>query len=223
MRRFGIGKQHVLFHAVIALLVVTGCKKKEGVSIETLTDVPQLLSVDRGSVSRYVSGYGIALGSGAQLNFEVSIDAKNSTRVQAGQFAEASLIPISESISCRVTRVVRQVNQETGQALAWLKPENPAEIPSGEFVAARIKTDSRRDVVLVPKKAVLIRDGNTWLIQKKTKAQGNSDFLPVQVQLGVESGDQVEVVSGIEASDEIVTQGGMGLLSPSFRQKGSSD
>jgi hypothetical protein len=198
---------------------VSGCHKASDFSVSSVTDSPVIHSIRLGDLAQFTEGYGISIGSGPSQEFEVNIEAKRSHEVKVGQMAEVRSIAASEAIRCQVTRVLRNVSQETNQALAWLKPLRETDIPAGEFIFTQIKSDLKKRVLVVPKTAVLVRDSGTWVI----KADPSKKYVAVPIQLGIESGDHVEVTAGVKEADLIVQQGGIGFLSPSFSQKGSSD
>src|SRR4051812_23510896 len=117
------------------VLFLSGCLGQKNFSISPLEDEPKLNEVKKANIPQKVTGFGISFGTGPQQVFEVNIEAGKSHSVNPGQSAQTFAIASSESVSCRVTRVLKNASQETGQSLAWLKADqNHAErIPSGEF------------------------------------------------------------------------------------------
>lgn len=203
---------------LLLFLLLLACRKDSSQTIPVLADETQVEKAKIGEIAQQTMGFGIAIGSGRSQVFEVNIDSKSSERVRVGQKANVYLIPSSEVIPCRITRVAQHISRETGQSLAWLKSETDRFVPSGEFVSAKIITGLKQNILIIPKSSVLVRDGSTWAIHKKGEAKE-----PIQIALGEESEDWVEVKTGLKESDQVVLQGGIGLLSPSFLQKGGGD
>jgi membrane fusion protein (multidrug efflux system) len=79
----------------------------------------------------------------------------------------------------------------------------------GMFVEVRLATEVRPEAVVIPEEAVLPLRGSTfvWVVSPENTADR------VEVELGVRRPGEVEVVSGIEAGQQIVT-GGQALLFP---------
>ena len=72
----------------------------------------------------------------------------------------------------------------------------------GGFVRVAIQTDVRPDAILVPKRAVLERDGKTFVF---LAANGVARRVPVQ--LGYEEDGNIEILQGISAGDRVVVAG----------------
>ena len=61
----------------------------------------------------------------------------------------------------------------------------------------------KRDVVAIPREAVIPGADGARVV----KVLGDGRFQPVPVTLGMQSGERVEVLSGLEAGEEIVASG----------------
>jgi Cu(I)/Ag(I) efflux system membrane fusion protein len=73
----------------------------------------------------------------------------------------------------------------------------------GMLVETEIHTSARKNVLRIPREA-LIRTGEG---DRVIVARGNGRFQPVSVTTGIESGDYMEVLSGLEEGQEVVVSG----------------
>ena len=126
--------------------------------------------------------------------------------VQLGQEATVKLSSLPDrEFRGRVTYVYPNVDEKTRTARVRLEFENPGYfLKPGMFVSAELTSELEPDAVLVPDSAVL-RSGekNTVFV-----ALPGGKFDPRTVMLGLEAeADQIEVVSGLQAGERVVTSG----------------
>jgi membrane fusion protein (multidrug efflux system) len=87
-------------------------------------------------------------------------------------------------------------------------PNPGRELKAGMFIEARLATDVRPEAVIIPEDAVLPLQGATfvWIVTSEGTATRR------QVELGVRTPGFVEVLSGVEAGEQVVV-GGLERLS----------
>lgn len=195
-----------------AFLLLSACKKGP-TDVPDVEDHPAVGAVQVKDIPDVIPAYGIV--EGARL--VVSIEAEDSPRVREGQRAWAFVLPSTAPIACRVTRSLRDVSAETNQSLAWLEPLSGRPLPANSFVSASVEVARRPHALTVPREAVMIRDGRTVVMRRVKGAEGKVSYEPVAVTMGVESGGDVEILSGLTPGEELVTSGGIGLLFPEFK------
>jgi RND family efflux transporter MFP subunit len=126
--------------------------------------------------------------------------------VQLGQEAvvKAAAFPDRE-FRGRVTFIYPTVDQKTRTARVRLEFENPGYfLKPGMFVSAQIQAELADSAVLVPDSAVLRSGAKSTVFV----ARGDGKFEAREVALGVESSDDmVQVISGLNAGERIVTSG----------------
>ena len=88
-------------------------------------------------------------------------------------------------------------------------PNSPEILKAGMFVKGRIITGQRRGVIQIPKTALLSWDvgakkGEVFTVQK-------DQALRKTIQTGSVSGDWVEVVSGLQTGEPVITRGGFNV------------
>jgi multidrug efflux pump subunit AcrA (membrane-fusion protein) len=202
-------------HLWLIVLLLAGCSHKAA-EIPDMTDAAVVEPVAVKNLAETVPAYGI-VSAGA---LEVNIEAEDSSRVQPGQKALAWIGSGPNPIDCQVTSILRNVNTVTGQAIAWLKPVSSVPLPTQEFVSADITIGVHHQALSVPREAVLIKDGKTFLIQEQKGEDGKVKYLPVEVKLGMSSNKDTEILSGLKVGDSIVAKAGIGYLFPNFKQSG---
>ncbi|MBI1356327.1 MAG: efflux RND transporter periplasmic adaptor subunit [Acidobacteria bacterium] len=143
------------------------------------------------------------LASFDPLYADVFVSELDSRRVRENQSAEILLEGAEEPVIGRVERVSPVVDNQTGtvKVTVRLHATNPAYRP-GAFVRVRIQTDTREETTLIPKRAVIERDGETFVFVKDGETARRQ-----AVELGYEDGDAVEVRSGVSAGDQIIVAG----------------
>jgi RND family efflux transporter MFP subunit len=83
----------------------------------------------------------------------------------------------------------------------------------GAFIRVDIRTDSKSDAILIPKRAIIEEDGQNYVyIVNQDTAKRN------KVQLGYQSEGAVEIRSGVDAGQKIVIAG-QGALKEGSRIK----
>lgn len=101
-----------------------------------------------------------------------------------------------------ITYIYPQIDPQTRTLKARLEFDNPGEaLKPGMYADVTIMGAEKQNVLSIPR-AALIRTGNS---ERVILALGDGKFRPAAVQAGVESGDRVEIISGLEAGETVVT------------------
>ena len=147
------------------------------------------------------------LAAFSPLYADVFLSEAESRVVKPGQVASISLDISQTSVAGRIVRVSPVVDDETGTVKVTAEIQSPtAQFRPGAFVRVSIKTDTVQDAVLIPKSAVIERDGETFVF-----VTDNDVAHKKTVQLGYENGANVEVRSGV-GQGELVVVAGQGSL-----------
>jgi Cu(I)/Ag(I) efflux system membrane fusion protein len=104
----------------------------------------------------------------------------------------------------QVDRTDREINFSTRTLPVYVgfRTTNPR-IRYGMLVEVTIHASARENVLRIPREA-LIRTGEG---DRVILARGNGRFRPVSVEAGIESGDYIEILSGLEEGQQIVVSG----------------
>lgn len=159
-------------------------------------------SVDVGqSVRASDSLFGVA--SFSPLYADVFLSESESRAVKPGQTSEIRLDAAAASIDGRIVRISPVVDDETGTVKVTVEIKSPtAQFRPGAFVRVSINTDTVENAVLIPKSAVLERDGETFVFVTDDETARR-----VPVEVGYENGSSVEIRSGIGPGDLVVVAG----------------
>lgn len=107
-----------------------------------------------------------------------------------GEVFEGKVVRVNPAINFKTRSLTAAVDFATLNI--WVKESMMADV--------KIQALPREDVIQIPRDA-LIRTGNQ---DRVVIAEGDGVFRPVVVEAGYESGDMVEILSGVEAGDEVV-------------------
>jgi RND family efflux transporter MFP subunit len=148
------------------------------------------------------------LASFSPIYADVFLSEVESRAVKPGQLASIQLDIGATAVEGRIVRISPVVDDETGTVKVTAEIQSPtAQFRPGAFVRVSINTDTVDDAVLIPKAAVVERDGETFVFVTEDETAHR-----IVVQLGYENGASVEVRSGINSGDLVVVAG-QGALS----------
>ena len=123
--------------------------------------------------------------------------------------APARIVDASASAGDSSLKVVAQpaaVQPGTATVAVRLAFAKPTRYPVGAPVQVGIETDTHKNVVLVPASAI-VREGEETAVF----AVENQTAKRREVKTGIESGNRVEIVSGINTGEMVITSGQNGL------------
>jgi membrane fusion protein, copper/silver efflux system len=104
----------------------------------------------------------------------------------------------------RVSAILPEVNATTRTLKARVELANPnSRLVPGMFATVNFASAPRTEAVLVPSEAV-IRSGKRAVV---IIAQGDGRFAPTDVETGIESNGQTEILKGVRAGDNVVVSG----------------
>jgi Cu(I)/Ag(I) efflux system membrane fusion protein len=138
----------------------------------------------------------------AQVWIEAEVYESELSLVRAGQSASVSLPYLPDRrFEATVAYVYPTLDPKTRTARLRLALPNPdLELRPDMYANVRLRTD-RGERLVVPQSAVLYAGERSFVF----RALGDGRFRPQPVEIGMRSGEQVEILSGLEAGDPIVT------------------
>ncbi len=108
-----------------------------------------------------------------------------------------------------VTVVSPAVDPTTTTVQVWVRAANPGEkLKPGGTVRVAIIAETIQNTIVVPASALLNGDEGGQKVMVVTKDSVAHERM---VSVGVRQGDRVQIVSGLEDGDQVVTSGGLGL------------
>lgn len=143
------------------------------------------------------------LGAFSPLEADVHLSERDARRVRPGQSATVSLGAGTEEAEGEVLRISPVVDNSTGTVKVTLTVQTPGRLfKPGAFVRVDIETDSREKTTLIPKRALVQEDGQTYVfVADGEQAQRR------EVKLGYESGGAVEILDGVTLGENVVVAG----------------
>ncbi|MFB3904389.1 MAG: efflux RND transporter periplasmic adaptor subunit [Acidobacteriota bacterium] len=160
-------------------------------------------SVNVGQVVRNLEAV-FKLSDFSPLFADVHLAEAEAGQVKPGQAAIIRLgSDLSDQVPARVARISPVVDQSSGTVKVTVEMKDAQRgFKPGAFVRVEIKTDTRQNAVLIPKKAVVEEDGQHFVFVADKDSANR-----VKVNLGYQREDQVEVLGGLEVGQQVVVAG----------------
>jgi RND family efflux transporter MFP subunit len=158
---------------------------------------------------------------GFEVRLNLTLADWQNTRV--GQMVELRLSNDAEAmVPGVVARISPQLDATTGLGEVVIRLTGRADrILAGSLVEARINVATKPDVVVIPRSAmvetvqtVIEPESNVIRLRRTYAAfitQGDSVAVRRELDLGIQQGDRIEVLSGLQPGDRLVITGQSGL------------
>lgn len=139
----------------------------------------------------------------------VNVPQAQAGALKLGQTATITQTGSDDKLEGKVTVVSPATDPNTTTIQVWITAANPGErFKPGAGVHASILTDTIRNASIVPASAILPgEEGGTAVLTVGSDSVAH--LRPVEV--GVRYGDKVQIASGVNPGDEVVTVGGLGV------------
>jgi len=136
-----------------------------------------------------------------------NIPVKEASAIQVGR--PATITGPEGDIAGKVTVVSPAVDPNTTTVEVWVRAPNPGEkLKPGGTVRVSIKAETLQDATLVSSTALLNSDEGGQMVIVVTPDNVAHQH---KVVVGVRQGINVQIVSGVNEGDKVVTSGGLGL------------
>lgn len=142
------------------------------------------------------------------LQADVFLSEKDASLIKPGQPTTVfSGVETDSGLHGKVARISPVVDQSTGTVKVTVELAHGDRLfKPGAFVRVEIQTDTRAGSILIPKRAIVEEDGESFVFVAHENA-----VTRVKVQLGYQNGGSVEIVNGVAAGDPVVVAGQGGL------------
>ena len=175
----------------------------------------QVVAPDDGVVSSRSANLGNVVSAGTELfklirqgriEWRGEVNADQQAALHAGQTVSLNL-PGGKVVAGKVRLISPTVDDNTRNALVYVDiPKNSAK--PGMYVQGTVDTGQQHGLA-VPLSAVTYRDGFAYVFEVgAADARGMSRITQRKVKTGRTRGEQIEVLSGIEAESSVVLSGG---------------
>jgi membrane fusion protein (multidrug efflux system) len=150
------------------------------------------------------------------LYADVNVPERHLARLAPGQEVRLTTDAGGAAVRARIERLAPAVDPATGTVKVTLAVTGARELRPGAFVRVDIVTDTHAEALVVPRSA-LVAEGPRWHLFRLAK--GGDTVEQVEVTLGFEEGDRVEVVGAagdgqagrLEPGTPVVTTGASAL------------
>jgi len=140
-----------------------------------------------------------------ELILEVSFPEKTLSKVKTGQKVQVNhySLDTAEALQGMVTEISPAVDPNTRMFDAKIRVQNPQKrLRPGMFVKADVMVQHKDSVITLPREVVQeeIDHQIVYVVQRERARERN-------IVTGIESGDRVEIIDGIEKDERVVTDG----------------
>ena len=139
----------------------------------------------------------------------IEVPQNEASTLKVGQTATLTQPDSKEGVEGKVTVVSPAADPNTTTVQVWIQVPNPDErLKPGTAVHAEIATEVYKAATVVPVSAIYPgEEGGTAVLTVSSDNVAHTR----SVTLGVREGNQVQVLTGVNPGEEVVTVGGMGL------------
>jgi HlyD family secretion protein len=138
----------------------------------------------------------------SEFELEATVAETALPKLSTGMRAEVSLAGSDKSIGGKIRRISPEIDQKSRLGSIRITLDAGSEARTGSFARGEVET-RRSDAVAVPASAVIFRGQEAFL-----QLVSDGKIATVPVTLGVRDGGFVEIVSGIEEDQEVVSRAG---------------
>lgn len=133
---------------------------------------------------------------------EISVPENVVNKIYEGQMVNLQVGSAGIDTDAVILSVSDSVDIMNNLYPVTISAENNGKIKAGMFAQVIINTDIRSDVISVPGDAVLEKEGNSIVYVEL-------DGVAIEriVEIGLDTGSMVEIISGIEEGEKIITKG----------------
>ena len=165
-----------------------------------IVDLPQYTSGSRIDQSKPLA----TIMDYSKMYVDVSLPENTITEIKKGLKVQITNYSLpNDTLVGTVSELSPAIDVKTRTYIGKLRFSNPKLlIRPGMFVKALIKTEERKDIIVVPKEVILSdqRGKRVFIVEENTAFER-------MIQTGMESDEEVEVLSGLEVNDRLVIKG----------------
>ena len=138
----------------------------------------------------------------SRLEWRAQVSAVALARLKTGVTVNVMALDGAKVIG-KVRQVSPTVNASTRNGFVYVDLPANSGLSAGMFVTGRFEL-ANRDALTVPESAVVLRDGNRYLM----KVDAQNRVHEVKVNTGRRGNDAIEILDGVAATDRFINSGG---------------
>ena len=145
----------------------------------------------------------VSLQNTSQLKIDVSVPEKYAGIIQVGDNMQCNVAGIDDPFLARVIAIEPTIDEMTRNLKVRAMIQNPnSKLVPGAYVKVQLKLKETPNAIMIPSSAVIPDDKATKIvITDSSKAKF------VNIEIGVRTESEVQVLSGIKAGDTVLTTG----------------
>ncbi|MCB0632028.1 MAG: efflux RND transporter periplasmic adaptor subunit [Saprospiraceae bacterium] len=162
-------------------------------------------------MSEYTPGSVIQAGSPlgtimdySRMYVDINLPENTMTDIKTGQAVQITNYSLpDDTLSGTITELSPAIDINTRTYLAKVRFNNPKLlIRPGMFVKTLIKVNQKQDIIVIPKEVIISdqRGKRVFVVQENTAHERI-------IETGMESEEMIEVISGLETNERLVTKG----------------
>ncbi|MES2490149.1 MAG: efflux RND transporter periplasmic adaptor subunit [Pseudomonadota bacterium] len=137
-----------------------------------------------------------------RLEWRAQVPAAALARLKAGMAVTLTAVDGSK-VTGKLRQVSPTVDSKTRNGFAYVDLPSASGLSAGVFVAGRFAL-SKRDALTLPETAVVLRDGNRYLM----KVDAQNRVHEVKVDTGRRESNAIEILGNVAMSDRFISSGG---------------
>ncbi|WP_298439285.1 efflux RND transporter periplasmic adaptor subunit [uncultured Ferrimonas sp.] len=159
--------------------------------------------IDRGNMATEMATNLFHVVQQQQLHAIIHLPEQEISNVALNQLAKLQIDGLAHSHNAKVLRIAPTVDSASGTIKVTLAvPNQHGQLRSGMLAKAKLQFDTHMDATVMPRNALLRQDnGHAVFVISNNKAQIRN------VTLGYSDNGQVEVLSGVDAGEQVVIRG----------------
>lgn len=150
-----------------------------------------------------LSGVGYQIVDLSSLNVEVNASEQIATSVKVGDSVTIVVPSLNdEQFVGSITEIPPGSNSDGTYTIKINIPNSSGELMAGMFAEVYFAKSTSNNAVIVPRDAVMDDDGSYYVF-----VADGSTAKRVDVTVGIDTGDTIEITSGVTINDKVVTKG----------------
>jgi multidrug efflux pump subunit AcrA (membrane-fusion protein) len=139
----------------------------------------------------------------SSIKIKTYVSEKNINSIELNQSVEVDFNALDHKLEGKIVNISPALNQENLGFPVEIKVDNSSNlIKAGMYAEVKIETGYSAGKVVVPKQALIQEDGKSYLYIVE-----NNKAVKKEVSTGLTTTEDVEILSGIEAGDKVITVG----------------
>jgi membrane fusion protein (multidrug efflux system) len=145
----------------------------------------------------------VSLQNTSQLKIDVSVPEKYAGIIQVGDMMQCNVAGIDNAFGAKVIAIEPNIDEMTRNLKIRALILNPnSKLVPGAYVKVKLKLKETPDAIMIPSNAVIPDDKVTRIVITDSSKAKFAD-----IEIGIRTPSEVQVLSGIKAGDTVLTTG----------------